>query len=79
LITTNLSEYEAIVGHSEHEAQMLTKGPEFMQELDLGALLVNRGEHAMTLLSNEHQELHLPARAREVFHKTGAAHTVKST
>jgi D-beta-D-heptose 7-phosphate kinase/D-beta-D-heptose 1-phosphate adenosyltransferase len=47
-----------------------------MAELDLGALLVTRGEHGMTLLRPGEEELHLPARAREVFDVTGAGDTV---
>lgn len=79
LITPNLSEFEAIVGHCEDEAQLVTKGAQLMQELDLGALLVTRGEHGMTLLRPDQQALHLPARAREVFDVTGAGDTVIST
>ena len=50
-----------------------------MHDLDLGALLVTRGEHGMTLLRPDHPALHLPARAREVFDVTGAGDTVIST
>ncbi len=50
-----------------------------MTELELGALLVTRGEHGMTLLRPGHSALHLPARAREVFDVTGAGDTVIST
>lgn len=50
-----------------------------MSELDLGALLVTRGEHGMTLLRHGQPALHLPARAREVFDVTGAGDTVIST
>lgn len=50
-----------------------------MRKLELGALLVTRGEHGMTLLRPEHAPLHLPARAREVFDVTGAGDTVIST
>jgi D-beta-D-heptose 7-phosphate kinase/D-beta-D-heptose 1-phosphate adenosyltransferase len=54
LITPNLHEFEAVVGHS-------------------------RGEHGMTLLRPGQEELHLPARAREVFDVTGAGDTVIAT
>jgi len=47
-----------------------------MAELDLQALLVTRGEKGMTLLRPNTVELHLPARAREVFDVTGAGDTV---
>ena len=79
LITPNLSEFEAIVGHCVDEAELVAKGAKLMAELELGALLVTRGEHGMTLLRPEQQALHLPARAREVFDVTGAGDTVIST
>jgi D-beta-D-heptose 7-phosphate kinase/D-beta-D-heptose 1-phosphate adenosyltransferase len=77
VITPNLSEFEAIVGHCVDEAELVAKGAQLMSELELGALLVTRGEHGMTLLRPGFPALHLPARAREVFDVTGA--TVIST
>ncbi|WP_295466718.1 bifunctional D-glycero-beta-D-manno-heptose-7-phosphate kinase/D-glycero-beta-D-manno-heptose 1-phosphate adenylyltransferase HldE [uncultured Pseudomonas sp.] len=79
LITPNLSEFEAIVGVCADEADLVAKGNELMARLDLGALLVTRGEHGMTLLRPGQAALHLPARAREVFDVTGAGDTVIST
>ncbi|MDR6233466.1 bifunctional D-glycero-beta-D-manno-heptose-7-phosphate kinase/D-glycero-beta-D-manno-heptose 1-phosphate adenylyltransferase HldE [Pseudomonas oryzihabitans] len=79
LITPNLSEFEAIVGVCADDAELVAKGNELMARLDLGALLVTRGEHGMTLLRPSQAALHLPARAREVFDVTGAGDTVIST
>ncbi|HWV10493.1 MAG TPA: bifunctional D-glycero-beta-D-manno-heptose-7-phosphate kinase/D-glycero-beta-D-manno-heptose 1-phosphate adenylyltransferase HldE [Pseudomonas sp.] len=79
LITPNLSEFETIVGRCADEAELVAKGAALMRELELGALLVTRGEHGMTLLRPSHAPLHLPARAREVFDVTGAGDTVIST
>lgn len=79
LITPNLSEFEAIVGVCGDDAELVAKGNELMARLDLGALLVTRGEHGMTLLRPGQAALHLPARAREVFDVTGAGDTVIST
>ncbi|NQD91949.1 bifunctional D-glycero-beta-D-manno-heptose-7-phosphate kinase/D-glycero-beta-D-manno-heptose 1-phosphate adenylyltransferase HldE [Pseudomonas sp. CrR25] len=79
LITPNLHEFETIVGRCHDEAELVAKGAKLMRDLDLGALLVTRGEHGMTLLRPEHAPLHLPARAREVFDVTGAGDTVIST
>ncbi len=79
LITPNLGEFETIVGHCRDEAELVAKGDALMRELELGALLVTRGEHGMTLLRPDHAPLHLPARAREVFDVTGAGDTVIST
>lgn len=78
LLTPNLHEFEAVVGPCEHESDLVAKGTELMLDLDLEALLVTRGEHGMTLLRPNQPELHLPARAREVFDVTGAGDTVIS-
>ncbi|CAH0647320.1 MULTISPECIES: bifunctional D-glycero-beta-D-manno-heptose-7-phosphate kinase/D-glycero-beta-D-manno-heptose 1-phosphate adenylyltransferase HldE [Pseudomonas] len=79
LITPNLSEFETIVGRCVDEGDLVAKGLQLLQDLDLGALLVTRGEHGMTLLRVGQPALHLPARAREVFDVTGAGDTVIST
>ena len=76
LLTPNLQEFEAVVGACASEGELVARGKHLMAELDLGALLVTRGEHGMTLLRPGEEELHLPARAREVFDVTGAGDTV---
>jgi D-beta-D-heptose 7-phosphate kinase/D-beta-D-heptose 1-phosphate adenosyltransferase len=76
LLTPNLPELEAVVGPCVTEAALVARGGQLMAELELGALLVTRGEHGMTLLRPGLPELHLPARAREVFDVTGAGDTV---
>ncbi len=76
LMTPNLHEFEAVVGPCETEQALVAKGEALMGELELSALLVTRGEHGMTLLRPGEEELHLPARAREVFDVTGAGDTV---
>ncbi|QFU74224.1 bifunctional D-glycero-beta-D-manno-heptose-7-phosphate kinase/D-glycero-beta-D-manno-heptose 1-phosphate adenylyltransferase HldE [Halioglobus maricola] len=79
LLTPNLHEFEAVVGHCPSEAELVIRGETLMNELELSALLVTRGEHGMTLLRPGEEELHLPARAREVFDVTGAGDTVIAT
>lgn len=79
LLTPNLSEFEAIVGSCCDEKQLIEKGQQLIEHLQLEGLLVTRGEQGMTLLRKNQQELHLPARAREVFDVTGAGDTVIST
>lgn len=76
LLTPNMLEFEQIVGGCDSEQQMVAKGGELMRQLDLQALLVTRGEQGLTLLRPNQPELHLPARAREVFDVTGAGDTV---
>lgn len=78
LITPNLAEFEAVVGHCANEAELVDKGMALIQDCDLDALLVTRGEQGMTLLAAGQPELHLPAQAREVFDVTGAGDTVIS-
>lgn len=76
LLTPNLHEFEAVVGHCPSESELVARGEKLMAEMQLQALLVTRGEHGMTLLRPGEEELHLPARAREVFDVTGAGDTV---
>lgn len=78
LITPNLSEFEAVVGHCEHEQELVDKGSRLVRDLGLEAMLITRGEHGMTLIRPDSPELHLPARAQEVFDVTGAGDTVIS-
>jgi len=78
LLKPNLSEFEAVVGRCNSEAELVTRGNELIKTLQLDALLVTRGENGMTLLRRGHKEMHLPARTREVFDVTGAGDTVIS-
>ena len=78
VITPNLREFETIVGPCRSEKELVQKGQELMAELELGALLITRSEHGMTLLRAGKPEVHFPARAREVFDVTGAGDTVIS-
>jgi len=78
LMTPNLHEFEGVVGACKTEHDLVEKGQALMRRLELDSLLVTRGEHGMTLIRPDHPELHLPARAREVFDVTGAGDTVIS-
>lgn len=78
LLTPNLQEFEAIVGRCHSEQELVDKAQALMHELELQALLVTRGEHGMSLIRPGEPELHLPARAMEVFDVTGAGDTVIS-
>lgn len=79
LITPNLSEFEAVVGHCKTEAEIVSKGQALLKELDLTAMLITRSEQGMTLLRHDHEEFHLPTQAREVYDVTGAGDTVIAT
>jgi D-beta-D-heptose 7-phosphate kinase/D-beta-D-heptose 1-phosphate adenosyltransferase len=79
LITPNLSEFEAVVGHCATDAEIEARGTALRDHLDLEAILVTRSEKGMTLLARGHAPLHLPTRAQEVFDVTGAGDTVVAT
>ena len=78
LMTPNLGEFEAVVGPCHSEEEIVHKGRELMAALELEALLVTRGEHGMSLIRADEPELHIPARARDVYDVTGAGDTVIS-
>ena len=77
LITPNLSEFEAVVGHCKNDEELVAKGEALRAELQLDALLVTRSEKGMTLI-REGDVLHLPTKAQEVYDVTGAGDTVIS-
>ena len=79
LLTPNMSEFEAIVGQCHSEAEIVAKGQQLLEELDLSALLVTRSEQGMTLLRKDQEEFHLPTKAKEVYDVTGAGDTVIAT
>jgi D-beta-D-heptose 7-phosphate kinase / D-beta-D-heptose 1-phosphate adenosyltransferase len=78
IITPNLSELEAVVGQCEDNEQIVERGSVLIEQYDLEALLVTKGEHGMTLLEKGKPPRHLPTHAREVFDVTGAGDTVIS-
>lgn len=79
LITPNMTEFEAVVGHCADENEIIEKGLALRARLELDALLVTRSEQGMTLLRPDREPLHLPTEAREVFDVTGAGDTVIAT
>ena len=78
LLTPNLSEFEAVVGCCDTEAELLERGEALRESLELQALLVTRSEHGMTLFQESTAPVTLPAKAREVYDVTGAGDTVIS-
>ena len=79
LITPNLSEFEAVVGHCASEIEIEERGVALRDALELDAILITRSEKGMTLLARDREPLHLPTRAQEVFDVTGAGDTVVAT
>jgi rfaE bifunctional protein kinase chain/domain len=76
LITPNRKEFEQVAGRFQDNADLERKGAKLVKELDLGGILVTRGEDGMSLVQRSGQALHIKARAREVFDVTGAGDTV---
>jgi D-beta-D-heptose 7-phosphate kinase/D-beta-D-heptose 1-phosphate adenosyltransferase len=75
VITPNLSELQAVVGVCENEQSLIEKGRELLQQHQIPALLLTRGEAGMTLV--QQSQVHsLPAQAKDVFDVTGAGDTV---
>lgn len=79
LITPNMTEFEAVVGNVESEADLINKAKKLIAQLDIKAILITRSEHGMTLIRSDEPEFHLPAIAKEVADVTGAGDTVIST
>ena len=76
MITPNMSEFEAVVGHCADEATLRERGEALRASLQLDAVLITRSERGMTLLQAGQAPLDLPTRARDVFDVTGAGDTV---
>lgn len=79
VITPNMTEFEAVVGKINSEADLIDKAQKLIGQLDIQALLITRSEHGMSLIRRDKQEFHLPAIAKEVADVTGAGDTVIST
>jgi rfaE bifunctional protein kinase chain/domain len=79
LITPNSKEASSFFGASLNGEQSLeTTGFGIKKALDLDALLITRGEEGMSLFRGEHDHLHVPTVAKEVYDVTGAGDTVIS-
>ncbi|MDD2873224.1 MAG: D-glycero-beta-D-manno-heptose-7-phosphate kinase [Azoarcus sp.] len=76
VITPNMTEFEAVVGHCGDETALRSRGEALIEALGLEAMLITRSERGMTLLQKGQAALDLPTRARDVFDVTGAGDTV---
>ena len=79
LITPNQSEFEAVAGVSDSDAELVQRGMAMLADLELDALLITRSEKGMLLLEDGSAPLFLSTQAREVFDVTGAGDTVIAT
>lgn len=78
LITPNMKEFEAVVGHCSSDAQFAEKAHRLRAELELDYLLVTRSEKGMSLFSRDGSQTDSPATALEVYDVSGAGDTVIS-
>ncbi|UKH20020.1 bifunctional D-glycero-beta-D-manno-heptose-7-phosphate kinase/D-glycero-beta-D-manno-heptose 1-phosphate adenylyltransferase HldE [Actinobacillus pleuropneumoniae] len=78
LLTPNMSEFEAVVGHCKDDDEIVEKGLKLIADFELTALLVTRSEKGMTLLRPNQAPFHLPTQAKDVYDVTGAGDTVIS-
>jgi rfaE bifunctional protein kinase chain/domain len=76
LITPNRKEFELVAGRFTDNHDLEQKALAMVAALDLGGVLVTRGEHGMSLIRRGMKPLHMPAQARDVFDVTGAGDTV---
>ena len=83
MLTPNIREFEQVAGVCSSEQDMIDKAMAMIDRLQLDALLITRGAKGMTLLARDkvcfHNELHIPAMAKEVYDVTGAGDTVIAT
>jgi D-beta-D-heptose 7-phosphate kinase/D-beta-D-heptose 1-phosphate adenosyltransferase len=78
LLTPNMSEFELVSGVVTDEAELVNQARYLVESLQMQALLVTRSEKGMTLVQRNKEEVHLPAKAKEVYDVTGAGDTVIS-
>ena len=76
LLTPNLAEFEAVVGHCDTDETLVERAEALRASLDLDGILVTRSEAGMTLVQAGQPPAHFSASAREVFDVTGAGDTV---
>ena len=79
VITPNMGEFEAVVGHCASDADVEAKGQQLRASLDLQAVLVTRSEKGMSLMVRDQPAVHISTRAQEVFDVTGAGDSVVAT
>ncbi|KUZ09915.1 hypothetical protein WI69_23690 [Burkholderia diffusa] len=78
LITPNRAELREVIGQWRTEGELRGRVQQLREQFALKALLLTRSEEGMTLYSDD-GELHVAARAREVFDVSGAGDTVIAT
>jgi D-beta-D-heptose 7-phosphate kinase/D-beta-D-heptose 1-phosphate adenosyltransferase len=78
IIKPNRQEFERAIGGWTTEAELVAKARAMIERLGMEAILITRHSEGMTLIQKNKQEVHLPARSREVYDVSGAGDTVIS-
>jgi D-beta-D-heptose 7-phosphate kinase/D-beta-D-heptose 1-phosphate adenosyltransferase len=76
MVTPNLAEFEAVVGHCHNDNTLVERAARLAADHQLDYLLITRSDKGMTLVGREGSIHHLEAEAREIFDVTGAGDTV---
>ncbi len=76
VITPNLKEFEAVVGPCSTVDLLVEKARRLLAEYQIGALVVTRGEHGLSVVCANGDATHVPSIVREVHDVTGAGDTV---
>jgi D-beta-D-heptose 7-phosphate kinase/D-beta-D-heptose 1-phosphate adenosyltransferase len=75
VVKPNRRELQKAIGPWQSEKEMAEKSERLIRDHQIEALLVTQGGQGMTLIRPGMQEMHFPARSREVFDVTGAGDT----
>lgn len=78
VIKPNWKEFEAVVGPCLSEEIILEKSIQLLTQYQIGALVITRSEHGVSIITRDGEMSHIPAIAREVHDVTGAGDTVIS-
>ena len=76
VITPNLKEFEAVVGACPTVDLLVEKARRLLSEFQIGALVVTRGDHGLSVVCANGDATHVPSIVREVHDVTGAGDTV---
>lgn len=76
IVKPNRVEFARAVGGWSSESELVAKARAMMDQLNFDALLITRHSDGMTLVQKNKPEIHVPARAREVYDVSGAGDTV---
>ncbi|WP_438865466.1 bifunctional D-glycero-beta-D-manno-heptose-7-phosphate kinase/D-glycero-beta-D-manno-heptose 1-phosphate adenylyltransferase HldE [Neptunicella sp.] len=79
LLTPNMAEFTLVAEPFDSEQQLVANAQAMTVKYQFEAMLVTRSEKGMTFIRPDAQELHLPAKAKEVYDVTGAGDTVIAT